>query len=449
MSPAVARPFAFLRLLSGLTAALLLFGCTSTPPPPKLPPARPPEPVVPHEPERVYPIMLGIDVLESDGFAALRGKRVGLLTHPAGVNRQGVSTIEVLRRSPQVQLVALYAVEHGLSGHLPASQKFSDGIDPLTRLPLFSLYNGKTHKPTPAQLKPIDVLVIDLQDIGSRSYTFISAMKVALEACFEAGKEVVVLDRPNPLGGLKVDGPPLDADQMSYVGMFRVPYVHGLTIGELAGLAQRTPGVLSVPESVRLQGRLTVIPMKGWRRTMRWPETGLTFVPTSPYVRDYAATVGYAMTGLGCEIGGFTHGLGTAYPFRALNFPRKSPEELERALEALHLPGLRFSVIGTAGADGKPTRSVYVEVTDWNTWRPTELSFHLMRLAAAWNPRNPFATARAAEGSSFNHHVGSTAWWRAITHDGGNVNVAAFVNDWHQRALAYQQNVRRFWLYPP
>ena len=449
MSPAVARPCAFLRLLSGLIAALLLFGCTSTPPAPKLPPARPAEPVAPREPERVFPVMLGIDVLEADGFAALRGKRVGLLTHPAGVNRQGVSTLELLRHAPQVQLVALYAVEHGLYGKLPASQTYQDGVDPLTRLPLFSLYNGKSHKPTPAQLKSIDALVIDLQDIGSRSYTFSSAMKVALEACFEAGKEVIVLDRPNPLGGLKVDGPPLDGDQMSYVGMFRVPYVHGLTLGELARLAQGTPGVLSIPESVRLRGKLTVVPMKGWRRSMRWPETGLTFVPTSPYVKDFAAVTGYAMTGLGCQIGGFTHGLGTAYPFRALSFPKKSPEELERTLEALHLPGLRFSVIGTIGADGKPNRSVYVEVADWNAWRPTELSFHLMRLAAAWNPRNPFATAKAADASSFNHHVGSLAWWRALTRDGAKVNVAAFVNDWNQRAQSYQQNVKRFWLYPP
>ena len=149
------------------------------------------------------------------------------------------------------------------------------------------------------------------------------------------------------------------------------------------------------------------------------------------------------------EIGGFTHGLGTAYPFRALSFPKKSPEELERTLEALHLPGLTFKVVSTTASNGKPMRSVYVDITDWNACRPTELSFHLMKFAAAWNPRNPFTTASTKDASSFNHHVGSLAWWRALTRDGAKVNVAAFVNDWNQRAQSYQQNVKRFWLYPP
>ena len=456
MFPAAARPLALLRLLLPLTGLALLPGCSHTPPPPpakvKAPPPLalprlPPPPAI--ELERVFPVMPGIDVLEAGGFAPLRGKRVGLLTHPAGVHRRGESTIEVLRHAPGVNLVALYGVEHGLYGKLPASQIYPDGIDTVTGLPLYSLFNGKDHKPTSRQLKSIDVLVIDLQDIGSRSYTFISAMKVAMEACFENGKEVIVLDRPNPLGGLKVDGPPMDPGLMSYVGNFGVPYVHGLTIGELANLAQQTPGVLAVSESVRRRGRLTVVPMRGWHRSMRWPDTGLTFVPTSPYVKDYAAAVGYAMTGLGCQLGGFTHGLGTAYPFRALYFPKKSPEELQHALEALHLPGVAFRVLSAPGSDGKPMRRVYVDITDWNACRPTELSFYLLRFAAAWNPRNPFATAGSKDASSFNHHVGSSAWWQAIKHDGAQVNVAVFVEDWHLRAEAFQRNVRHFWLYPP
>ncbi|HQF39758.1 MAG TPA: DUF1343 domain-containing protein [Opitutaceae bacterium] len=447
-----AHPPLRLRFLVTLGLALCGFGCTEVQPLPAKPAASVGAPVAsstPRPAERVYPVMLGIDVLEADGFAAVRGKRLGLLTHPAGVNRRGVSTIDTLRRAPGVQLVALYAVEHGIDGTIPASKNYQDSVHAGTGLPLFSLYNGKSRKPTPAQLKSIDALVIDLQDIGTRSYTFVSAMKVCLEACFENGKEVIVLDRPNPLGGLKVDGPPLDADLMSYVGSFRVPYVHGLTIGELATLAKDTPGVLSVPESIRTKGRLTVVPMKGWRRAMRWPETGLKFVPTSPYVRDFAATVGYAMTGLGCEIGGFQHGIGTGYPFRTLSYPKRSPEDLKRALDRLRLPGVSFSVVGTTDSKGNPMRGVYTEITDWNAWRPTELSLYLMQLAAAWNPQNPFAAAKPNAADLFRKHTGSRALWQALVRDGAKTNVALMHEQWRQRALAYQQQTRRYWLYQP
>jgi len=139
-------------------------------------------------------------------------------------------------------------------------------------------YKGKSFKASPTQLKNIDALVVDLQDIGTRSYTFTSAMKLAVEACFENGKEIIILDRPNPLGGLKVDGPPLDAQWMSYVGAFRVPYVHGLTMGELARMVREShaPGGIDVTDAQRAAGKLTVITMRGWTRAMRWSETGLT-----------------------------------------------------------------------------------------------------------------------------------------------------------------------------
>lgn len=393
--------------------------------------------------------MLGIDVLEEMRFAPILGKRIGLLTHRAGVNRRGEQTVEILRRATSVRLTALFSVEHGLYGDLPANQVIQDYVDNRSGLPVYSLYNGKSRKPTPAQLKDIDVLVIDLQDIGARSYTYVSAMRLATEACFENGKEVVVLDRPNPLGGLKVDGPPLDKEWMSYVGAWRVPYVHGLTIGELAQIGKRVPGYLQVSDEVRERGRLTVVPMKGWRRSMRWPETGLTFVPTSPYVRDYESAVGYAMTGLGCQLGGFTHGVGRAHPFRGLGFKGRTAETIVKELEAQKIPGLAFRVITVQGADGKPVKGAYVDVKDWNAWRPTELSFHLMRIACVWNPPNPFLAATPAQAELFNKHTGSTAWWQALTRDGAKVNVPAHVGEWSQKAATFQQISRRYWLYPP
>src|SRR5215217_5291614 len=269
------RIFDFPRSLPPLALLLGLFGCSaSQQPAPASPtpaptaaaavatPARPmpapvlelpPPPVI--KPAPIFPVMLGIDVLESEGFAAVKGKRIGLLTHPAGVNRRGTSTIDVLRRATNTKLVALFAPEHGLYGTEKASTNIADTIDRRTGLPVYSLH-GQNRKPTKAQLKELDALVIDLQDIGVRSYTFNVVMRYAMDSCFLNGVEVIILDRPNPLGGLKVDGPLLDRELMSGVGAFRVPYVHGLTIGELARMAATTPRVLDIPDEVRLKGKL-------------------------------------------------------------------------------------------------------------------------------------------------------------------------------------------------
>jgi uncharacterized protein YbbC (DUF1343 family) len=436
-------------------ALLLIPGCASKPLPKPAPlpaPKPPPPPVVvrpkPPEPEQeiLPPVMLGIDVLQADGFAAIAGKKIGLLTHPAGVNRRGESTIEVLRHAPRVKLVALFGPEHGIYGDEKAGQLVGDSVDPRTGLPVYSLY-GKNRKPTPAQLKGLDAMVIDLQDIGVRSYTFNVVMRYTMEACFENGVEVIVLDRPNPLGGLKVDGPSLDPEWMSGVGAFRVPYVHGLTMGELARMAKDAPGVLAVPDRVRAKGRLTVIPMHGWTRSMRWPDTGLRWMITSPNIPNFEATAGYAMVGLGCEQTGWTWGVGTFYPFRGIGYPKKTPEQIIAELDQYHIPGIRLEKTQGVGRDGKVIGGVYVEITDWDAWRPTELSFYMMKTAAKWSPRNPFAALNPADARSFNIHVGSTAWFNALKRDGARVDVVAFRKNWAERAAIYQQQSRKYWLY--
>lgn len=392
-----------------------------------------------------YPVMVGVDTLEADGFAAVRGKKIGLLTHPAGVNRRGESTVQILWKSPACQLVALFAPEHGLYGTEKASAQVADTVDALTGLPVYSLH-GHHRKPTSEQLKGLDALVIDLQDIGVRSYTFNVVMRYAMDSCFRYGVEVIVLDRPNPLGGLKVDGPSLDTVWRSGVGAYPIPYVHGLTMGELARFAADTPGVVDVPEELRVQGKLTVVPMRGWRRAMRWPETGLNFVPTSQYVRDFDAVIGYAMTGLGCEYSGFTHGLGTPFPFRSLLFRGKTASQLEKDLVALQLPGLKFRLVTTAEPSAKPVPRVWVEIADWEAWNPTELSFHLHRLACRYGS-NPFAKLGTRETRSFNIHVGSTAWWEALTREGAFVDVEMFVHGWRAEARAFQEATRKYRLY--
>jgi uncharacterized protein YbbC (DUF1343 family) len=391
----------------------------------------------------IYP---GIDVLEKMEFRHLRQKRVGLLTHPAGVNRMGVSTIEVLRQSPKVRLVALFGPEHGIYGDEKANVPVAHRTDRRTGLPVYSLY-GKYREPTPKMLTGIDVMVVDLQDLGVRSYTYAAAMKKTIEACFKLGKEVIVLDRPNPIGGLKVDGPPMEKQWMSYVGAFRTPYVHGLTIGELARMAARLPGWLDVDERVRSHGRLTVIPMQGWRRNMLWTDTGLRWVPTSPAIPDLSAALGYAMTGLGAQLGGFQHGYGTAYPFRLLTFPGKEPEAIVAALRAKSIDGLDFQIIRYVRSNGVLDRGVYLKVTDWGDFHPTQVSFHMMQLAARWSRSNPFSTAPHSAVTLFNKHVGSTDWWKAISTQGAEVNTDAFLEKWRWQAQVFQSMSRKFWLY--
>jgi uncharacterized protein YbbC (DUF1343 family) len=181
---------------------------------------------------------------------------------------------------------------------------------------------------------------------------------------------------------------------------------------------------------------------------MRWPDTGLPFMPTSPNIQDFASVVGYAMTGLGCEIGGFSHGIGRSYPFRGISFKGKTAEQLEQALKALRLPGLNFTEVSAPDANGKPATGVYIEVTDWDAWRPADLSFNLMRLACKWSPANPFASAPADKVSLFKKLLGSGAWWNALRREGARADVDGFLADWRRRGVFYRQQSRRYWLYP-
>jgi len=448
-------------------------------------PAPLPQPVPPPEP-RPTPaplptpppvshahIQLGIDVLAAQNFSILQGKRVGLLTHKAGVNAAGVSTIEVLRHAPGVKLVALYAPEHGIDGTVVADDNTIPKLqkDPQTGLPLYELFNtpqGDFRKPTPDMLADIDVMVVDLQDLGTRSYTFISCLLCTMEACFEQNKTVVVLDRPNPLGGLRVGGPIIEDQWMSYVGAFHVPYVHGLTIGELARIAKENPGIMpnpakldspvlkrlfTVAPDVWRRGKLIVVSMGGWRRSMQWADTGLNWVPTSPNIKTPEAAVGYGLTGLDSAggIGHFGLGVGPAepYQFRLLNYsPHIPPDQLAAALTALKLPGLSFMPLAYGEKNEKS--GVYVAVTDWNAVVPTQLAFELMKLDAAWTKSgNPYMRADESKAHNFCIYVGSDAWWREISTKGRLANVDGYFKLWNEQDAEYQQWTRQWWLYQP
>lgn len=281
------------------------------------------------------PTLLGIDVLEKDGFAALKGKRVGLITNQTSVNRSGTQTRVVLQRAPQVNLVALFTPEHGLDGTEKAAVHISTRRDPVTGLIAHSLY-GPTRKPSAQMLSSIDILLFDLQDIGSRSYTYISTMILAMEACGENGKEFMVLDRPNPLGGLRIQGPPLEQRWVSFVGQVPVPYVHGMTAGEIAQMANARGW------NAR-QCRLSVVPMKGWTRNMAWSDTRLRWVPTSPNIPNADSPFYYAATGIFGSLTGGDIGIGTSGPFEYAGGPGIDPNEFTAAMSRFNLPGVGFS----------------------------------------------------------------------------------------------------------
>jgi uncharacterized protein YbbC (DUF1343 family) len=265
----------------------------------------------------LHAVELGIDVLQKNDFDLLRGKRVGLVTNQTGVNSSGEKTRLILRK--HVHLVALYTPEHGLDGTEKAGVDVRSRRDRLTGLTAYSLY-GDTRKPTPQMLAGIDVLVFDMQDIGCRSYTYISTMGKCLQACAEQGKEFVVLDRPNPLGGNRVEGMGIDPRWISFVGQFPVPYVHGMTVGELALMAN-AKGWMGPRANLR------VVKMHGWSRSMTWPMTGLRWVPTSPNVPLAMSPHYYVITGVVGELAdGLDQGLYSPRAFQILGAPWITPE---------------------------------------------------------------------------------------------------------------------------
>lgn len=280
-------------------------------------------------------VKLGNEVLAEQKFQVLAGKRIGLITNPSGVNRNLESTIDVLRAAPGVQLVALFGPEHGIYGDVPAGDKIESRTDPRTGLPVHSLY-GATRKPTPEMLKGLDALVYDLQDTGCRSYTYISTMGVAMEACGEAGIEFIVLDRPNPLGGERIEGTLIEDEKYrSFVSQWDVPYVYGMTCGELAQMINGE-GWLKKP------CKLTVVPLKGWKRNMVWRGTGLPWVPTSPHVPHGESPLFQVATGMIGEIGGASTGIGYTLPFQCVAAPDVDKHKLAETLNAYKLPGVRF-----------------------------------------------------------------------------------------------------------
>ncbi len=333
----------------------------------------------------------GIEVLRDGGFKELQGKRVGLVTNPSGVDRYLRSTIDILYNAPGVELVALYGPEHGVRGDVYAGGKVADTRDEATGLPVYSLY-GATRRPTPEMLEGIDVMVYDIQDVGARSYTFISTLGLVMEACAPKGIEVIVLDRPNPLGGNKIEGCYVEQPFNSFVSQYRIPYVYGLTVGELAIMINEeglNRGQLGNQEPVRC--KLTVVPMEGWERDMLYEDTGLPWVLPSPNIPFKETPLYYAAAGICGELYGFMDiGIGYTLPFQLFGATWLDPEKLKARLDSYGLPGVSFRTIWykpIAGSrKGELVKGLQYFFTDYEKARVTETQFYVMQAVAELYP---------------------------------------------------------------
>ena len=324
-------------------------------------------------------VQTGIEVLRADGFKLLEGKRVGLTTNPTGVDSNLKSTIDILWEAENVNLVALYGPEHGVRGNVHAGDVVDNEVDKKTGLKMYSLY-GKTKKPNKEMMDEIDVMVYDIQDNGCRSYTYISTMGMLMEACIEHGKELIVLDRPNPLGGEKIEGCLVEDGYISFVSQFKIPYLYGQTPGELALYLNAT--------DYENKCNLTVVKMEGWTRDMTWDETGLEWIVASPHVPHGQSAVFYPVTGIFGEFGYISIGVGYTLPFEVMGAPWISADTLAEAMNALELPGLEFRPIYYkpyySTFQGELCQGVQIHILDYEKARLSEVQFlvvqELMRL---------------------------------------------------------------------
>ncbi|WP_350456199.1 DUF1343 domain-containing protein [Macellibacteroides fermentans] len=386
-------------------------------------------------------IQTGIEVLKNSNFKLLEGKRVGLITNPTGVDNQLKSTIDILHEAPNVNLVALFGPEHGVRGDVHAGDHVDNSSDPTTGLPVGSLY-GKTRKATPDMLKGIDVLVYDIQDIGCRSFTYISTMGLAMEAAAENNIEFVVLDRPNPLGGLKVEGNLAEDGYISFVSQFKIPYLYGLTCGELAQM-------LNEENMLAKQCKLTVVKMKGWKRKMDYTQTGLQWIPSSPHIPHAHSAFFYPVSGIVGELGYLSIGVGYTIPFQMFAADWIKAEEFAKALNNLHLPGVHFRPMHlkpfySVGV-GTQMQGVQVHLTDYQKANLSEIQFYAMQVIAQLYPdKAVFANANEKRFDMFDKVSGSNQIRLLFAKNNRFEDIQAY---WNKDVEAFKKLSKKYYLY--
>lgn len=385
----------------------------------------------------------GIEVLRDNNFEGLQGKRVGLITNPTGVDNNLKSTIDILNDAEGVKLTALYAPEHGVRGDIHAGDHVDNTVDPATGVTVYSIF-GKNRKPSAEMLKDIDVLVYDIQDNGCRSYTFISTMGLAMEACAEQGKQFMVLDRPNPLGGNKVEGCLVEDSCFSFVSQFPIPYLYGLTPGELAKYLNGE-GILANHAKVDL----TVVPMQGWSRNMLFHETGMPWILPSPHIPNPEAAVLYPATGILGELGYVSIGVGYTEPFKLVCAEWIDAEQLSKNMNALNLPGMMFRPIHikpfySVGKD-QNIQGIEIYVTDSEKANLSLLQFYVMQELAKLHPDHKiFENADTKRFNMFDKVCGSK---QIRTRFAKSYDVADIIDYWNKDVEQFKATSSKYYLY--
>jgi uncharacterized protein YbbC (DUF1343 family) len=380
------------------------------------------------------PVVPGIEVFLANVPSALRGKRVGLITNQSAVDRTRTPDIDRIAQHQHLKLVALLAPEHGIRGDTPAGTKVEDDKDPKTGVPIVSLYKSEDHGPTPEMLRDVDVLIYDLQEVGGRTWTYVSTMALAMEAARKKGIPFVVLDRPNPIGGEIVEGALLDPKFKSFVGMYPIPARHGMTVGELAVLFNT---------KYALGADLIVVQTLNWRRSQWQDETGLPWVNPSPNLRSLAALTSYPGS-VYFEGTNLTEGRGTDRPFEQVGAPWLNAAAVATTMNAMRLPGVLFDAITmpvaatAAKFPGQTIPAIRFDVTDRRAYRPVRTALLLIDAIRRQHP-NEFAW-----GPSIDRLTGSDKVRLAI--DGGRL--AALLDEWDHEAAEFKESRKPVLLYP-
>ncbi|GAA1375318.1 exo-beta-N-acetylmuramidase NamZ family protein [Peribacillus frigoritolerans] len=375
----------------------------------------------------------GIEVLLKEEKNVLSGKKVGLITNPTGIDSKLTSIVDLLHDDPDIHLTALFGPEHGVRGDAQAGASVEYYIDEKTGLPVYSLY-GKTKKPTPEMLKDVEVLVFDIQDVGTRYYTYIYTMAYAMEAAKENDIPFIVLDRPNPQGGETVDGPVLEPEFSSFVGLYPIPLKHGMTVGELATLFNK---------EFKIGADLKVIKMKGWKRDMDYDDTGLPFVLPSPNMPTVSTTFAYPATGL-IEGTNVSEGRGTTKPFELIGAPYINGDELAGKLNAIRLPGVKFRAASFTPTfskhAGKLSHGVEIYITDREEFKAVPTGLHIIKTIQDLYPGDfEFLAA-----NNFNLLIGN-GWIMSRIKEGTTVN--EILKEYQVKQDAFKKVRKNYLLY--
>lgn len=386
-------------------------------------------------------VKTGIEVLRTQNFKILEGKRVGLITNPTGVDSKMKPTIDILFEAPNVKLVALFGPEHGVRGDAYAGDKVDNVTDPKTGLPVFSLY-GKTRKATPEMLKDIDVLVYDIQDNGCRSYTYISTMGLAMEAAAENNIEFVVLDRPNPLGGLKIEGNLTEEPFISFVSQFKIPYLYGQTCGELALM-------LNNEKMLAKQCKLTVVKMKGWHRKMTWEDTGLEWVIASPHIPYKQSSYYYPVTGILGELGYLSVGVGYTLPFQIVGAPWINADSLALAMNQLQLTGIAFRPIHFkpfySALKDEHCHGIQIHILNYKKANLSDVQFYIMQeLNKLYPDKTVFKNANKDRFNMFDKVSGSDQIRLQFSVNHSYNDIKAY---WNKDVDSYRKLSGKYYLY--